>query len=120
MMVKKFPLRIAPVPRKESSVAQQVAFARRDIECSILFLDHPGHEAIIAALRVALDGIAALGLPSVHYLGCCVCNDDVPLDVPDLAQDRMCRRCADDSDRAAAIRRSEMKAARQQHARAAR
>lgn len=112
----KFPLNLRSVERQRSSPAQELAFGARELACAIRFIASSGHVAVADKLRLAL---AELPPVTVNDLGCERCNGDVPLDQPDLMEDRLCRSCADDYDRAAGERREAMRQARLDAKRAA-
>ena len=106
MKLKKYPLVLRPVARQTKSAAQDFAFGRGELESAIRFLrDQP----ICTDLERAL---AALPQPTCLHLGCHRCNGDVPLDQPDLVEDRLCRPCADEYDQAILARKEAMRRAR--------
>lgn len=112
MTVARFPLRLAPVERKPRSAAQDVAFAREEIETAMRLLSHPSHQPALRALETAMAQIDALKSPNVLGLGCWRCGGDVPADQPELAKDRICPPCAADYDAAVAERRAAIKLTR--------
>lgn len=97
------PPHLPRVDRKPTSKALDYAYDRNRLRVAISFLRDPEYAEAAALLAKA---IALLPPAMVYYLGCQRCNSNVPLDQPDLIEDRLCRSCADDYDAALAARRA--------------
>ncbi len=104
-----FPLNMPLFDRVDRTPAQDLAFGRGDLACAARFIRAAGHEEVARAMESLLSQLPPA---TVSPLGCHYCGGDVPLDQADLLEDRMCRRCADAYDAAAADRKRRMREAR--------
>jgi hypothetical protein len=86
-----FPALVAE--RQPSSCAQELTFARENIEWAARQVRRAGEPEIETALLAIAGRIAGMELPAIHALGCERCNGDVPLDLPRFNRERLCPSC---------------------------